>query len=60
MEETMLAIKAIMFIAMEGVVIGVIAAVLIAGVYQIVRDKVREARQRDEIVQEEEWLKHTP
>ena len=60
MESIFLTIKLIMFVAMEATVIVVIAAVLMAGVYQIVRDKVREARRRDQMIEDEPWLKHTP
>jgi len=49
MENVMLAIKQFMFMAMELAVFGVFGLVLAAGLYQIVRDKVLEARRRDHI-----------
>ena len=52
MEEIFLAIKYVLFLGMELTVLVVIAAVLIAGVYQVVHDKVREARRKDEIAPE--------
>jgi len=53
MESVMLAIKFVMFVALEVTVLAVIGAVVVAAVYQIVRDKVRESRQRDEITTED-------
>jgi hypothetical protein len=55
MESVMLDLKLIMFIAMEVIVVAVIGCVLIAGLYQIVRDKVLESRRRDQIVAEDDW-----
>jgi len=55
MESIMLTIKFIMFLAMEVIVLAVIAGVLIAGLYQIVRDRVLESRRRDQITPEVEW-----
>jgi hypothetical protein len=52
MEDIMLFVKFILFFAMEFTVVAVIGAVLIAGLYQIVRDKVRESRRQDEITPE--------
>jgi len=48
MESTMLTVKFVLFLAMELFVIGVLGAVLIAGLYQIVRDKVRKQRSHRE------------
>jgi hypothetical protein len=52
MEDIMLFVKFILFFAMEFTVLAVIAAVLVAGLYQIVRDRVRESRRQDEITPE--------
>jgi len=52
METTMLSIKFVLFALMEIAVVGIFAAVLIASVYQIVRDKVRESRLQDGVAQE--------
>jgi hypothetical protein len=52
MEDVMLFVKFILFFAMEFTVVAVIGAVLIAGLYQIVRDRVRESRRQDEITPE--------
>ncbi len=49
MENVMLTIKYLMFLFMEVSVFVVIGAVLVAGLYQIVRDKVRESRQVDQV-----------
>ncbi len=43
MESTMLSIKYLLFLALEVLVVGVVGAVLIAGLYQLVRDQVRSA-----------------
>ena len=48
----MLALKFLVFFALESTVLIVIGAILIAGLYQIVRDKVRESRRQDEIAPE--------
>jgi len=45
----MLAIKYLLFLALELSVFVVIGAVLVAGLYQIVRDKVRESQRLDQI-----------
>ena len=50
MENIMLTVKFVLFLAMELFVIGVLGAVLIAGLYQIVRDRVRESRRLDGMV----------
>ena len=49
METIALNIKFVLFLALELSVLFVIAAGLIAGVYQIVRDAVREARREAEL-----------
>lgn len=51
-ETIMLSIKYIMFLAMELFVFAVIGAVLVAGLYHIVRDKVQEARRQDQVAPE--------
>ncbi len=56
MENLMLAIKSLMFVALEVSVFVVIGAVLVLGLYQIVRDKVRESRHTDQIAP----AAHTP
>jgi len=52
MENVFLAIKFVLLLAMELFVIGAVGAVLIAGLYQIVRDRIRESRLLDQIPQE--------
>ncbi len=52
MEDIMLSIKYVVFIALEGFVIAAIGAALIAGLHQIVREKIRESRRLDEVVLE--------
>ena len=52
MENVLLTIKSLMFLALELSVFVVIGAVLVAGLYQIVRDKVRESRRRDQVAPE--------
>jgi hypothetical protein len=52
MESTFLTTKYILFLAMELFVIGTLGAALIAGVYQIVKDKVRESRILDNVIPE--------
>jgi hypothetical protein len=44
MESIMLAVKFVLFYGMQAVVIAVVGVTLIAGLYQLVRDKVRAAR----------------
>jgi uncharacterized membrane protein YozB (DUF420 family) len=44
MESIMLAVKFIVFYAMQVVVIAVVGVTLIAGLYQLIRDKVRKHR----------------
>lgn len=52
METTMLSIKFLLFLAMEAFVVAVIVAALIAGLYQIVRDKILESRRLDKLAPE--------
>jgi hypothetical protein len=52
MENTFLTIKFVLFLAMELFVIGAVGAALIAGLYQIVRDRIRESRILDQVPQE--------
>jgi hypothetical protein len=52
MENTVLTVKFVLFLAVELFVIGVLGAVLIAGLYQIVQGKVRESRRHDGVVPE--------
>jgi hypothetical protein len=49
MDNIMLFVKFILFFAMEFSVLLIIGAVIVGGLYQIVRDKVQESRRRDEI-----------
>jgi hypothetical protein len=49
MESTMLGIKFVLFLIMEAFVVATVVGALILGLYQIVRDKVLEARRRDEV-----------
>ncbi len=50
MNEIMRAIKYVEFLALELSVLAVIGAIVMGGLYQIVRDKVRESRRHDQIV----------
>lgn len=52
METTMLGIKYVVFLALEVFVFAVMGAALIAGLYQIVGDKIRESRRLDEVALE--------
>jgi hypothetical protein len=52
MEGTVLTIKLAIFLAMEMFVIGTLGAALIAGLVQIIRSKVNEARYLGEVVPE--------
>jgi hypothetical protein len=52
MDNIMLIVKFLLFFALEFSVLVVIGVILIAGLYQIVRDKVRESRRRDQIAPE--------
>ena len=58
MENVMLTIKSLMFLFMEISVFVVIGAVLVAGLYQIVRDKVRESRLFDQVGQTSHAARH--
>jgi hypothetical protein len=52
MESVFLTIKFVLLVAMEFFVIGVLGIALILGLYQIVRDKVRESRLLDQVASE--------
>jgi hypothetical protein len=52
MESIMLTVKFALFLAMEVFVVATLVGALIAGLYQVVRDKVRESRRVDEVVSE--------
>lgn len=52
MDNVMLFVKFLLFFGLEFTVLFIIVAVLIAGLYQIVRDKVQKARREDEIAPE--------
>jgi uncharacterized protein YneF (UPF0154 family) len=52
METIALNIKFLLFLALELSVVLVIVAGLIAGLYQIVREKVQETRRKDELAPE--------
>jgi hypothetical protein len=52
MDSIMLSVKFVVFLALELFVLGVLGAALIAGVYQVVRDKVRESRRLDGVTPE--------
>ena len=52
MDSIMLTIKFGVFLALELFVFGVLGAALIAGLYQVVRDKVRESRRLDGVAPE--------
>jgi ABC-type proline/glycine betaine transport system permease subunit len=52
MESVMLTVKFAIFLAMEVFVVATMVGALILGVYQIVKDKVRESRVLDEIAPE--------
>jgi hypothetical protein len=49
MDTVMLNVKFLLFFTLEFSVLVVIGAVLIAGLYHIVRDRVRESRRLDEV-----------
>jgi hypothetical protein len=49
METAMLTGKFLIMLALEAIVAVLVLGVLVAGVYQIVRDKVRQARHIDEV-----------
>ena len=52
MHKIMLGVKFVLFFARDLTVLIVVGAVLIAGAYQIVRDKIRESHRQDQIVPE--------
>jgi membrane protein implicated in regulation of membrane protease activity len=52
MESVMLGVKFLMFFALEFTVVVIIGACLVAAVYQVVRDRVRESREEDQITRE--------
>jgi hypothetical protein len=52
MENVFLSVKFVLLVAMEVFVIGTLGAAMIAGLYQIVRDKVRESRLLDQVTPE--------
>lgn len=52
MNSIMLNIKYILFLALELSVLIAVGAVLVAGLYQIVRDRVKEYRRRNRIARE--------
>lgn len=52
METLALNIKWLLFLALELSVVLVIAAGLIAGLYQVVRERVQETRRKDELAPE--------
>ena len=52
MESIMLTVKFALFLAMEVFVVATVVGALIVGLYQVVRDKVRESRRLDEVVPE--------
>jgi hypothetical protein len=52
MESVALTIKFALFLAMEAFVVATVGAVLIAGLYQVIKDTVRESHHLDEIALE--------
>jgi hypothetical protein len=52
MENILWTAKAVMFLIIEAFVVGVIGVALIAGLYEIVRDKIRSSRLLDEVAPE--------
>ena len=52
MENVFLSAKFVLFVVMEVFVIGTLGVALIAGLYQIVRDRVRESRILDQVTPE--------
>jgi hypothetical protein len=52
MENILWTVKAVMFLIMEAFLVGVIGVVLMAGLYEIVRDKIRSSRLLDEVAPE--------
>jgi hypothetical protein len=56
MESVFASAKFVLFVAMEIFVIGTLGAALIAGLYQIVRDGVRESQLLDQVAPETQPL----
>ncbi len=56
MESVFASAKFVLFVAMEVFVIGTLGAALIAGLYQIVRDRVRESQLLDQVTPETQPL----
>ena len=52
MENILWTVKAVMFLIMEAFLVGVIWVVLMVGLYEIVRDKIRSSRLLDEVAPE--------
>jgi hypothetical protein len=52
MENVALTIKFALFLAMEAFVVATLVGALILGMYEVVRDKVRESRRLDEVALE--------
>lgn len=52
MESIMMTVKFVLLLAMEVFVVATLVGALIAGLYQIVRDKIRESRRLDEVAPE--------
>ena len=51
MESILFSLKQVEFLMIEVLVFAAVAAVLIGGMYEVVRTKVQEARRRDRIAQ---------
>ncbi|MBU0704846.1 MAG: hypothetical protein KKC18_13370 [Chloroflexi bacterium] len=52
MESILWTIKGAMFLIIEAFIVGVVGTVLIVGVYEVVRDKIRESRILDQVTPE--------
>jgi energy-converting hydrogenase Eha subunit A len=52
MESIMLTVKFVLLLAMEIFVVATIVSALILGLYQVVKDKIRESRRLDEVAPE--------
>ena len=52
MDSIMLTVKFVIFFALELFVLSVLVAALIAGLYQVVQDKIRESRRLDGVAPE--------
>jgi hypothetical protein len=59
MENIMLTVKFVLFLAMEVFVVATMGAVLILGLYQIVKDKIRESRYLDKVASETQTVTQT-